>query len=136
MSDALHDGAPVGQRTYEGREYSVFNALELFHASRYGTYELTLARRLRATWKRWRTSAAKPVWPTEDWSSSVRMLCKACSEGRPHEYHDSDAEDGTWRVTRRIALSFDSQIESVLDSWMDESRRVIAWDQTLAAGPA
>ena len=28
--------------------------------------------------------------PAEDWSSSVRMLCKACSEGRPHDAHDHE----------------------------------------------
>ena len=29
----------------------------------------------------------------ENWSKSVRFLCRACSEGRPHESHDHDLDE-------------------------------------------
>jgi hypothetical protein len=35
-------------------------------------------------------TAAELEGSAEDWSTSVRLLCRKCSEGRPHETHDTE----------------------------------------------
>jgi len=85
----LHDGAAVGYREHQGRECPVFNVLMLIQPSSEATYEL----RLRAT----RPEALEAVeqqldeagFSCEDWSANIQVLCKACSEGRPHEKHEA-----------------------------------------------
>ena len=131
----LHDGAPVGYRTNDGREYPVFNVLQLFEASSFNTYEADIIAPSQADVEALETICDQAGIAMEDWSRSVRILCKACSEGRPHEHHDSAGKDEGWKVERRIALATvsDSQVESVLDAWADANRSVKAWCQTLAA---
>ena len=131
----LHDGAPVGSRTYDGREYSVFNVLQLFEVSRFNTYEADIVAPEPADVEALEASCDQASIAMEDWSHSVRILCKACSEGRPHEHHDSPGKDKGWKVERRVALAAvsDSQVEIVLNAWADANRSVTAWHQTLAA---
>jgi hypothetical protein len=74
------------------REVPVFNAIQLLEASPHGTYVARIA--LPNTPElvaRLAEIAARLGGSTEDWSTSVRMLCKACSEGRPHAMHDAQA---------------------------------------------
>ncbi len=87
----LNDGAPNGHRQYNGKEYPVFDALELLEASAFGTYVAEVEMPLRREYVvELAELAAKLGGAAEDWSTSVRMICKACSEGRPHETHDTD----------------------------------------------
>lgn len=37
----------------------------------------------------------------EDWTSNVRILCKQCSEGLPHDHHDEDGAQ-VWRSERKV----------------------------------
>src|SRR5262249_27274744 len=101
----LHDGAPVGYRTHAGREYPVFNVLELIAASDYGTYEPDVVARSPDDLNALDTLCGQAGVVMEDWSTSTRMLCKACSEGRPHEHHDVPPTDADWKAERRIALT-------------------------------
>jgi tetratricopeptide (TPR) repeat protein len=100
----LHDGAPVGERTYEGRTYSVFNVLELFERSDYETLEaeveiaedddlVVLDRLLDAK-----------GCSFEEWSRTVRILCRQCSEGHPHETHDHELAP-EWSAHRVVAIA-------------------------------
>lgn len=131
----LHDGAPVGYRTRNGRECPVFNVLELFQASSINTYEADIIAPSQADVDALEAICDQTGITIEDWSQSTRILCKACSEGRPHESHDSDRKDKASKEERTIALaaSSDSQVESALDAWVDANRRVTAWRRTLAA---
>lgn len=90
----LNDGAPTGKRVVEGRDYPVFDVLELLERSPFGTYVARVD---------WPGPVAEEGIQTlmqtvlsldgfaEDWFSNVRILCKACSEGRVHEEHDTAA---------------------------------------------
>jgi len=89
----LNDGAPNGYRRVRDEDVPVFDELELLQASAFGTYvarvampkaEEPLAQKLAHI-------AAEQGGCAEDWSTSVRILCKACSEGRPHQAHDTEA---------------------------------------------
>jgi hypothetical protein len=56
----------------------------------------------------------------EDWTRGVRFLCKACSEGRPHEHHDPEptaelAEARPHRVA--IAAPTRREVNDLLDDW-------------------
>jgi hypothetical protein len=45
------------------------------------------------------------------------MLCKACSEGRPHDLHDRDGSS-EWQPDRHIAFAAQlAQVRSLLDDW-------------------
>lgn len=130
----LHDGAPVGYREHDDREYPVFNVLELFQASRHSTYEADVVAPAESDIEALDALCRRTGVVMEDWSRSARFLCKACSEGRPHEHHDHDKQDEGWRSERRVALAAisDSDVEAVLDAWRTESRKLIGWDLTLA----
>jgi hypothetical protein len=57
--------------------------------------------------------------PVEDWAESVTTLCKACSEGRPHEQHDHSGAPSTWDRERLIAIAArdGNDVEAVLKEW-------------------
>jgi tetratricopeptide (TPR) repeat protein len=102
----LHDGAAVGTRlTAEGKERPVFNVLELFEGSRFGTFEANIgAVDLEAVSALESICDAKQL-TMEDWTSSLRSLCKACSEGTPHDHHDTQQASTEWQTARRIGLA-------------------------------
>lgn len=132
----LHDGAAVGEREVDGRVYSVFNVLELFQPSANSTFEAelrvsgsddvdALLRRLEAA-----DIAA------EDWSRSVRTLCRQCSEGLPHEQHEREAvaldEQQPIRVIA-IAGPDEAAIRQVLSAWCSDRRQLTRLDCVLDA---
>lgn len=90
----LHDGAPVGQRAFDGRTYSVFNVLELFEASAQSTWEAEVhARDVRDLASLVAALDGAKI-EHENWTRNVRMLCKQCSEGTPHDHHDEARSPG------------------------------------------
>lgn len=114
----LHDGAPVGEREVDGHRYSVFNVLELFEASASSTWLAEVDARdpddLRALTDA--LDAAQVDY--EDWTSDVRILCKQCSEGLPHEHHDRDGEKA-WRNEHLVGISATSPdaARAVIERW-------------------
>ncbi|HEV3073459.1 MAG TPA: tetratricopeptide repeat protein [Thermoanaerobaculia bacterium] len=103
----LHDGAPNGYRLLDGAEVPVFDELELLAPSPFGTYvaKLVSARpepvaALIATLDR------LPDVTAEDWTSSIELLCRACSEGRPHDHHDHAPPAATpWKPERLVGIA-------------------------------
>jgi tetratricopeptide (TPR) repeat protein len=118
----LHDGEPVGYRLFEGREYAVFNALELFEASDYATFEADIDAPSKADVSALEDLFAKNACHAEDWGG-MRWLCRACSEGRPHEHADAITADGDWKTERSIGIASRSAplVEQLLLKW--EKRR-------------
>ena len=102
----LHDGAAVGTRlTAQGKERPVFNVLELFEASQFSTFEANIeAEDLEAVAALESICDAKQL-TMEDWTASLRNLCKACSEGTPHDHHDTQQASTEWQTARRIGLA-------------------------------
>lgn len=133
----LHDGAPVGYRMLGERECAVFNVLELFEPSSLSTFALLIdldtpdaAEQLLEQF-----SAAKI--DVEDWTASFRILCKQCSEGRPHEQHDhhGDEQPGEWEVRRHIGIAAASsyEIDAVLKAWAGPGASTLRLTCELAA---
>jgi TPR repeat len=126
----LHDGAPVGYRlNAHGQERAVFNVLELFEPSRFGTYEASVEVKSAEDIEELERSCADAGIQIEDWTASLKSLCKACSEGRPHEGHDQELkESAAWASSRRIgfaALDL-AALNSVLEAWAAEPGRWMA----------
>ncbi len=130
----LHDGAPMGTRLdSQGRERHVFNVLEMFEPAVLSTYgadvvvagpeNIDALRELARAAGRW----------MEDWSGDVRMLCKACSEGRAHEAHDHDGGPGQWDPEHQIGIAAGSEeeVERLFDQWIGPGREVKDWGVAL-----
>src|SRR5262249_44384091 len=69
----------------------------------------------------------------EDWSTSLRMLCKACSEGRPHKEHDTKAApvDGVHLIG--IAARTREHATQIVNAWQAAARdlRIEALEEAL-----
>jgi hypothetical protein len=127
----LHDGAPVGTRLdADGVEVSVFNAFELFEPSQFETYEVMLEAPDDEAMQALAKASEEADMFLEDWTH-MRMLCKACSEGRAHEQHDHSAPDTGWKTKRRVGIASKdpAAVTRVLQLWSDGgNRRVISVD--------
>jgi hypothetical protein len=79
----LHDGVPNGERvTAEGDVYPVFDEIELWAPSPVPTFVVVLQAATEKDRDALERTVAAAGYAAEDWSSSVRLLCRACSEGR------------------------------------------------------
>jgi hypothetical protein len=155
----LHDGAPRGERTLAasggagvagvggggGRTsvYPVFDEIELWAPSSVPTWVVLIEAATQADRDALERLAADAGYAAEDWSSSVRLLCRACSESRmPSEEGDGlalqDPHDhsvpghpgplghttaGTlWSPERECGIAAPSSlVRGLLDSWVADS---------------
>src|SRR5262249_21102565 len=88
----------------------------------YGTFEVTIdgARSDEVEMLVEMTSAVGLF--AEDWSTNIRVLCRACSEGRPFDdKHKHDHDPGTM-PDRRVAIAAQSedQVQNVLKLWREK----------------
>jgi len=119
----LHDGAPVGSRLdSSGKEKSVFNMLEMFEPGNYSTYVVNAEADSRALVNELETLCEERRMVFEDWHASVNVLCRACSEGRPHEKHDHEIRAKEWNPKRLfgIGAQWPGDVEAVLEAWDGE----------------
>ncbi len=133
----LHDGAAVGYRMLGERERPVFNVLELFEPSPLSTFELLVDLHSPAELEQLFERFAAADIDVEDWTSSYQVLCKQCSEGRPHEQHDhhENTEPAAWQVVRQIGVAALSarDIEAVLSAWSGPGASTLQLTCALAA---
>jgi hypothetical protein len=88
----LNDGAPTGYRRLRGKDVPVFNELELLEHSPFVTYVADVKMPAgNESMEKLTEIATEQGGCAEDWSTSIRFLCKQCSEGRIHATHDTDA---------------------------------------------
>jgi hypothetical protein len=126
----LHDGAPVGYRlNSHGQERPVFNVLELFEPSPFGTYEASVEVKTAEDMQELERLCEAVGIEIEDWTASLKSLCRACSEGKPHEGHDHELKEKLlWSRERRIgfaALDLES-LNGVLGAWTTKPGRSVA----------
>jgi tetratricopeptide (TPR) repeat protein len=121
----LNDGAPNGYREYQGQEVPVLDALALLEPSAFGTYVAQVALLgKRQQVEKLDKFADELGGSAEDWTTSVRIICKACSEGRPHQTHDSEATraDGVHMIA--IAARNRDHAADILSAWESGHRDV------------
>jgi hypothetical protein len=114
----LHDGAPSGYRTVNGKEVPVFDELQVLRESEFGTFAVAV----RVTEPDDLTELARVCDESdchmEDWTSSIRNLCKSCSEGRPHEHHGAPGTSDRTQRNIGIAARSESAVRGVLREWI------------------
>jgi hypothetical protein len=121
----LNDGAPVGHRLYRGEEVPVFNALQLFQCSKFGTFIARVRMPVNsAKGERLCQLAAEMEGSAEDWSTSIQILCKACSEGTPHDHHDSERVPPQPPDVRLIGIAARNRKHAtqILNAWETEAQ--------------
>jgi tetratricopeptide (TPR) repeat protein len=121
----LNDGAPTGYRKYKGQDVPVFDALQLLERSPFGTYVVrAVAPPAPEHFSKLADIAAELDGSAEDWSTSTRLLCKACSEGRPHAQHDRAAEPPDGVHLLGIAAKSRAHGEEILAKWKAQTEGV------------
>lgn len=115
----LNDGEPIGHRRLGDREVPVFNELAVLQPSEFGTWEAAVEVRDRHGLDNLIALLGEHDLAGEDWTGSIRRLCKACSEGRPHDHHDEELPAEGWQPRRRLGLAARSQdeLERLLGLW-------------------
>ena len=133
----LHDGAAVGHRlNRDCQERPVFNVLELFEPSGFSTFEAEIVAPGSDDVAALEAAVDTAGGQFEDWTDDVRHLCKACSEGTPHERHDTaGGTTNAWSPERRtgIAIGEFEAVDRILAAWASDSRRVTTMRLALEA---
>jgi tetratricopeptide (TPR) repeat protein len=112
----LHDGAPNGYRMLRGQEVAVFDELERLASSGLGTFEATINASSALDLKALEETFLDGGGAAEDWSS-IRYLCTACSEGRPHEAHDHGEQHAEGERRFGIAAPSFAEASRLLEEW-------------------
>jgi hypothetical protein len=151
----LHDGVPHGERDTAaghggGSVYPVFDEIELWAPSPVPTWLVLLEADTPADRDALERLAAEAGYAAEDWSSSVRLLCRTCSESRmptddgtaardPHDHgepghpghlsHLSEHGSGDqWSPERECGVAAPAGlVRGLLDGWVADSPSTRAW---------
>ncbi|MBM5572039.1 MULTISPECIES: hypothetical protein [Deefgea] len=116
----LIDGAPRGTRELNGQQVPVFDWLEFWQRSNYSTYVLEANIPDELAVHTLDKLIKNLELAVEDWASNLRLLCKACSEGTPHEQHDQKGDVvSEWQPERQMGFAAlnDQALADVLDAW-------------------
>jgi tetratricopeptide (TPR) repeat protein len=132
----LHDGAAVGHRVLRGQEVPVFNALDRLEPSPFSTFELELTLASRDDLDALRDAARRAGGAGENWSGTVRYLCRACSEGTPHDRHDSEGDADS--LPFAVAALSEDHVDRILEGWRHQAplARILSRRVTAAPGGA
>ncbi|MCE7081850.1 hypothetical protein [Streptomyces sp. ST2-7A] len=150
----LHDGVPNGERTIIGPDghttvHPVFDEIELWAPSSVPTWVVLLEAAEESDRDALERLAAEAGYAAEDWSSSVRLLCRACSESRmpseqgdglaQHDPHDHSVPGRPgplghtgagmlWSPERECGLAAPaSLVKGLLDGWVADSPDTREW---------
>jgi len=117
----LNDGAPNGYRVLNGKEVAVLDELQHLERSEFGTFVAkAILDDLQLQADRLVKIAASLRGAAEDWTSSVRILCKRCSEGRPHSEHDRDNRVPDRNRTIAVAATSSGHADRIVRAWQGE----------------
>jgi hypothetical protein len=110
----LHDGEPRGERVYGGKSYPVFDELERWQASDVPTLGVEVRASQAADVAALSARFGEYEVAVEDWTGTVRLLCQACSEGRPHDH----VQKAAWADARRLGVACDlARALPILERW-------------------
>lgn len=116
----LHDGEPRGERVVGESRYYVFDELERWEASATPTLRVEIRADRPEDSEALTAMFESSGLAAEDWTTSLRRLCRACSQGAPHEH---EARGGGWSAQREFGLAADpAQADLLLLRWATEAR--------------
>jgi tetratricopeptide (TPR) repeat protein len=120
----LNDGAPNGMRTYGGRDFPVFDEIELFEASNYSTFSAWVSVLRPQSLEILEKAVEEKDCGFENWTQTIRYVCKQCSEGKPHEHHDKgmskQVETGHYHLG--LAAKTEVDLRHILRTWALQTR--------------
>jgi hypothetical protein len=115
----LNDGAPTGSRVVRGREYPVFDVLLRLEPSPLPTVQVVVRAEHPGSVEDLGDRLARADIVAENWTESITIHCKACSEGRvdyDEPGHDHSSSDGDGTTTFGCSGELDD-ISQVVDEW-------------------
>ncbi|MFO0582627.1 MAG: hypothetical protein U0229_10160 [Anaeromyxobacter sp.] len=117
----LHDGAPHGSRMLGDREVPVFDELTLLAASGRSTFVVTTEQPTAEDSAALAAAFEAAQLPAEDWTTQLRFLCKACSEGRQHAEGERHEPDPEWKTSHDLGVAAVSvePVLAVLSAWAE-----------------
>ncbi len=117
----LHDGASTGRRAYGDGDVPVFNAMQRLQASDMATFTVFVQCDSVDDVAALEALTLPGIGTVEDWTATVRRLCRRCSYGTPHR-HDDEAgndDDGGWTRERDLGIAAQGRaaVEKLLATW-------------------
>lgn len=114
----LNDGVPHGERWDGDRWVPVFDELARLERSEHATWATAVEAPARADSEALAWTARAAGLAAEDWTADLRVLCRECSEGRPH--HDHGDGEPVWSSTRDVGVAAPdaASARTVLDGWV------------------
>lgn len=124
----LNDGAPNGQRILEGRKYDVFDELELFEPSNYSTFSLWVEVKSDTALNELEKIFEERDLGFENWTHSIRYLCRQCSEGVPHEHHDKELTSKVLDCQYQLGLAAttEKEIRGIILDWQKNTHSEVS----------
>jgi tetratricopeptide (TPR) repeat protein len=120
----LNDGAPNGMRTYDGHDFPVFDELELFEKSGYATFSAWVSVLRPQSLESLEKTLEEKDCGFENWTKTIRYVCKQCSEGKPHEHHDKalpkQVETGHYLLG--LAAKNEMDLRHIIRTWALQTR--------------
>ena len=112
----LHDGASTGERLAQGSRYPVFNVFQRTERSIFDTFEVELSCEDEDALESLLEAHRPGIGLLEDWTASVRPLCRSCSLGLPHEHDDAKPE---WTPQRYLGVAAQSAqaVRKLVTDW-------------------
>jgi hypothetical protein len=102
---------------------SVFDELAVLERSRYRTWGVELVVPSEEDLDElFRSVAEGSEAALEDWTGSLEILCRQCSEGVPHEHRPEP--ERPWTHERRVAIATaDDDVFPLITKWAELSRQ-------------
>jgi len=117
----LHDGSANGERLLNGQRVPVFDELDVLAPSGFSTYEARIEVNGADDVRALESSFERTGVVSEDWTASVRSLCRACSEGNPDTGAHDHSVESAWNPMRTIGIASErdeSGVKEILSSWV------------------
>ena len=114
----LHDVVPNGERQAWGKTWGVFDELVRLEPGEFATVEREVTAPAEEDAEALLSAFGERDLGAEDWTASVRWICRTCSLGSPHRHTKRDAVTPLWLMTRRFAFAGpEAETIGLLDAW-------------------
>lgn len=123
----LIDGAPMGKRLHKGKEYSVFNELQILKKSKYQTFSFECDFNTMSNYEILEQKCISNEIEIENWTTDIEFLCRACSEGTPHESHKPEPVFKNKKMTIAFASKSEDLLCNIVNNWSRENH--ISFDE-------